>query len=115
MPAPPVADLFLVRRSSMQTVIDRIEAFGAGLFVRSRNIESRLTQSDVWRAFQEPVIVWVRNDEFDDASLQQLIGTLRGIPTVSLFRFSATRVTAQAARVVLEFWPETAIEGVPSA
>ena len=43
-----------------------IESFGAGVFVRSRNVESRLSEKDFHRAFSEPVILWFAPGEYQE-------------------------------------------------
>ncbi len=46
------------------SLLDRIEELGAGVFIRDRNVESRLQPEDFHRAYAEPVTLWVMPNRY---------------------------------------------------
>jgi hypothetical protein len=96
----------------MLSVLQELEKFGGGVFLTHRGTDSRVTEAELWRAFEEPVVVWVHGESFDDSALDRLVPIARRFPQIQRFRFTSTRVTRDGARRLYEFWPNIAIEGV---
>ncbi|MEY2564203.1 MAG: hypothetical protein QOH88_2396 [Verrucomicrobiota bacterium] len=96
----------------MREVHQQLEQLGVGVFIRDRAWQSRLTEAEFWRAYEEPIIVWVRSDDFDDTSVESLIPLLRKFPHIRELRFGGTRVTASGVEKLLVEWPDVKIEGV---
>jgi hypothetical protein len=96
----------------MSSVLQELESFGGGVFLTHQGIDSRVTESDLWRAFEQPVIVWVHGETFDDLALERLVPVARRFPHIQRFRFTSTRVTKDGVRRLYEFWPDIPIEGV---
>jgi hypothetical protein len=94
------------------SVIQELESFGGGVFATNLGIESRLTEAELWRAFEEPVVIWIHGNLFDDSKLERLVELARKFPNVRRFRFTSTRFTIQGARRLGEFWPNIPIDGV---
>jgi hypothetical protein len=90
----------------------QLQALGVGIFVRKRASETRLRVEDMWRAYNERVIVWVRRDDFGDDDVFRLIELLRELPDIATLRFSGTALTNVGVRRVKDFWPDASIEGV---
>ena len=96
----------------MSSVLQELESFGAGIFLTHQGIDSRVTETELWRAFEEPVVVWAHGESFDDSALQRLIAVARRFPLIQRFRFTSTRVTPDGVRRLYEFWPDIPIEGI---
>jgi hypothetical protein len=99
----------------MSSVIQELESFGGGVFLTRQGVDSRVTESDLWRAFQQPVVIWVHGTQFDDAGLESLVGVARRFPHIRRFRFTSTRVTRDGVRRLYEYWPDIPIEGVAAS
>jgi hypothetical protein len=61
----------------MPSMLHELRSFGAGVFLTDRGVDSRVTESDLWRAFEQPVIVWVHGEAFDDSYLERLVPIAR--------------------------------------
>jgi hypothetical protein len=96
----------------MASLIEQLESFGGGVFVTHLGHDSRVTEAELWRAFEEPVVVWVHGKSFDDSGLERLVELARKFPHIRRFRFTSTGVTADGVRKLYEFWPDIPIEGV---
>jgi hypothetical protein len=95
----------------MASVIKDLESFGAGIFVTHQGVDTRLSESDLWRAFEEPVIVWSHEKSFDDLDVERLIEILKKLPRIQGFRFTSAKISAENVRRLRDFWPEVSIEG----
>ena len=89
-----------------------MESFGGGVFLTHQGVDSRVMESEVWRAFEEPVVVWVHGEAFDDSGLERLVSIARQFPHIRRFRFTSTRVTPEGVRRLYEFCPDVPIDGV---
>jgi len=98
----------------MSSVIQDAERLGAGIFVTARGIDMRLAEADLWRAFEEPVLIWAHGPDCNDASLEQLIALIQKIPDIQRFRLTSTAVTQRGIQRIRDFWPEIPIEGITS-
>lgn len=96
----------------MPEVHQKLEELGVGIFIRDRAWESRLRESEFWRAYEEPVVVWARSDGFDDSSVDTLIPLLRKFPHIRELRFGGTRVTRSGLEKLRAEWPEVRVKGV---
>ena len=96
----------------MLSVIQELESFGGGVFLTHQGVDSRVTESDLWRAFEQPVVIWVHGAQFDDSTLERLVGVARRFPHIRRFRFTSTRVTPDGVRRLYEHWPDIPIDGV---
>ena len=93
----------------MSDVREQLEQIGAGVFIRDRAWESRLTAADFWRAYEERVIIWVRSDDSADSHVEALAPLLRKFPQITELRFGGTRVTPGGVdRLRLE-WPQVRV------
>jgi hypothetical protein len=97
---------------SMSSTIQDLENLGAGVFLTDKGIDSRVTEADLWRAFEEPVVIWVHGASFDDSRLERLITASRRFPHIRRFRFTSTGLTPTGVRHLYEIWPSVPIEGV---
>ena len=93
-------------------MIEELESFGGGVFLTHQGVDSRVTEAELWKAFEQPVLIWVHGDSFDDSGLERLVAAARRFPHIRRFRFTSTRVTSLGARRLYEFWPDIPIEGV---
>jgi hypothetical protein len=96
----------------MSSVIHELESLGGGVFLTRQGVDSRVAESELWRAFEQPVVIWVHGDQFDDTDLERLVRVARRFPHIRRFRFTSTRVTPDGVRKLYEFWPDIPIEGV---
>lgn len=48
----------------MSSALQDLEKFGGGVFLTRNGIDSRVTEAELWRAFEEPVVVWVHGEVF---------------------------------------------------
>jgi hypothetical protein len=96
----------------MSPVLQELESLGGGVFLTRGGVDSRVMESELWRAFEEPVVVWVHGEAFDDSRLKRLVPIARRFPHIRRFRFTSTRVTSEGVRKLYEFWPDIPIEGV---
>lgn len=96
----------------MSSVIQELESLGVGVFLTHQGVESRVTEPELWRTFEQPVVIWVHGAQFGDSGLERLIGIVRKLPHIRRFRFTSTRVTPDGVRRLYEYWPDIPIEGV---
>jgi len=59
-----------------------IETLGAGIFIRDRNVESRLSDVDFHRAFTEPVVVWMTPTEYKEEKMPALLDAAKRLGAV---------------------------------
>ena len=97
----------------MTSLLQDLESFGGGVFLTRRGVDSRVTEATIWRAFEEPVLLWVHGEVFDDSGLGRLIEIARRFPHIRRFRFTSTRVTPEGVQRLYEVWPDIPIDGVP--
>ncbi len=89
-----------------------IEALGAGIFIREKNVESRLEESDFHRAFREPVIVWFAPGEWREDMIDAVLTFSKRLHSIHRFRFPNICVPqAILGRIQVEF-PDSVVEGV---
>ena len=98
----------------MNAAIQELESLGAGVFLTGHGIDSRVTEAEVWKAFEQPVLIWVHGESFGDSDLERLVIAARKFPHIRRFRFTNTRTTLLGVRRLYEFWPDIPIEGVAS-
>lgn len=82
------------------------------MFLTHNGVDSRLSESELWRAFERPVVVWVHGAQFDDSGLDRLVEVARHFPHIRRFRFTNTRVTPEGVRRLYEHWPHIPVEGI---
>ena len=97
----------------MTSLLQDLEIFGVGVFLTRRGVDSRVTETTLWRAFEEPVVLWMHGDSFDDSGLGRLIEIARRFPHIRRFRFTSTRVTPEGVQRLYEVWPDIPVDGVP--
>lgn len=97
---------------NVSSVIAEPEGIGGGVFRTHRGVESRIAVSELWRAFEQPVLVWVHGERFDDSGVEGLVAIAKAFPHLRRFRFTSTRVTADGVRRLREFWPDIPIDGL---
>lgn len=86
-----------------------LQGLGANLYRFERG-EVLIDLTDAWRAFREPVKVWVRSDRFGDDEVERLISLLEPVPLIRSFCFSGTRVTRSGVKRIRTVWPLAGIE-----
>ena len=94
----------------MPSLIQNLEGIGGGVFVTKQGTDIRLGESDFWRAFEEPVIVWVHGKAINDAELEQLIEISKRFPKLQSFRFTNTQIPKYSVERLRELWPGIRIE-----
>jgi hypothetical protein len=92
--------------------LPRIEAFGAGVFVRSRNVESRLSGKDFHRAFSEPVILWFAPGEYQEEKVGSVLDVAKKLHAIQVFRFPNASVPTEILRRIRQEYPSARVEGV---
>ena len=97
---------------SAPTLIQALAKLGAGVFVTTRGVESRLGEADFWRAFEEPVIIWAHGHAFDDPALDRLLELVQKFPHLRRFRFTSGGVRRSDLWKFYERWPNIPIKGV---
>jgi len=92
----------------------RVETQGAGVFIRDRNVYSRLTDVDFHRAFSEPVVIWLTPFEYKEERLDALLDAVKKLHSIQRFRFPNVAIPARIfSRICAEF-PEAKIDGMKS-
>jgi hypothetical protein len=90
----------------------QIEALGAGVFIRNRNSEARLQEENFYRAFGEPVVVWIAPGEFREEKMDALLDAAKKLHAVQRFRFPNVSVSERVLVRIRSEFPNAAIEGV---
>ena len=78
----------------------------------TRGVDTRLAEADLWRAFEEPVIIWAHGEACDDAGLDSLVELARKFPHIRRFRFTSSRVTRIGIQKIYDTWPDISVDGV---
>ena len=107
-----MAQLFSLGHMSAPSLIQDLEKLGAGVFVTTRGVDTRLGEADLWRAFEEPVVIWAHDHTFDDAGLDSLVELARKFPHIRRFRFTSSRVTRSGVQKIYDTWPDISVDGV---
>lgn len=94
----------------MPSLIQNLEGIGGGVFVTKQGVDTRLSESDFWRAFEEPVIIWVHGKSINDAELEQLIDVSKRFPKLQSFRFTNTKISKNSVERLLKLLPSIRIE-----
>ena len=94
----------------MPSLIQDLERVGGGVFVTKQGVDTRLGESDIWRAFEEPVIVWVHGKSITDTELEQLIEISKRFPKLHSFRFTNTQTQKFSVERLQELWPGIRVE-----
>jgi hypothetical protein len=94
----------------MPTFLDELRSMGAGVFLSARGIDSRVEEQDLWRAFEQPVILWAHGRDFDVPDADRLIELVRKIPHIQRFRFTSGVISRLAVSRLRETWPEVPID-----
>ena len=89
----------------------QIESLGAGVFIRDRNIESRLLEADFHRAFSEPVVVWFTPTEYQERTIELVLDASKRLHAVQCFRFPNICVSAHILDRIRSEFPTALIEG----
>jgi hypothetical protein len=58
---------------NVSSVIAELEGIGGGVFLTRRGVESRIAVPELWRAFEQPGLVWVHGEQFDDSGVEGLV------------------------------------------
>ena len=98
-----------------RTPRQQIEALGAGVFIRDRNIESRLTEEGFHRAFSEPVILWIFPGEFQEHKMPEIFDAVRKFCSIQCFRFPNSEVSNAVLDSIRRDFPSARIEGVKNS
>ena len=96
----------------MSSLIQKLEGLGGGVFLTEQGVDSRVTEANLWRAFKEPVVIWVHGESFDDSCLDLFVEIASKFPHIRHFRFTSTRVTSNTIARLGVFWPGVPVEGV---
>jgi hypothetical protein len=97
---------------STSTLKQKIEGIGAGVFIRDRAVESRLTESDFHRAFREPVIVWFTPQEYKKDQIDAVLDAAKKLHAVQCFRFPNVSVPSRILDRIRSEFPNTKVTGV---
>jgi hypothetical protein len=97
---------------SATSLIQDLGKLGAGVFVTVRGVETRLGEADLWRGFEEPVVIWAHGHAFDDAGLDSLLELAQKFPHIRRFRFTSGGVRRSDLWKFYERWPNIPVEGV---
>src|SRR5688572_29472026 len=89
-----------------------IESLGIGVFVRRRNVESRLSEKDFHRAYTEPGIVWISPGEYQEEKIESVIEAAKKFYAVQCFRFPNVRVSVAVLDRIRGDFPKARVEGV---
>jgi hypothetical protein len=89
-----------------------IEALGAGVFIRDRNVESRLSDLDFHRAFTEPVVIWMMPTEYREEKMMAVLDAAQRLCEIQCFRFPNVRVPAAILTRIRMDFPKARVEGV---
>lgn len=89
-----------------------VEGFGAGVFVRRRNAETRLQEEDFHLAFTEPVLIWFTPTEYREEKIEEVLAAAKKFHSVRRFRFPDVRVPASVVARIRADFPTARIEGI---
>jgi hypothetical protein len=98
----------------MSSVKQQIEAFGAGVFIRNRNTETRLTEDNFHRAYSEPVLIWFTPGNYQESWVEPLLDQLVKLHKIQRFRFPNVAVSKRIINRIKGEFPAVVIEGVKS-
>ena len=90
----------------------QIEELGAGVFIRDRNIESRLAETDFHRAYSEPVIIWISPRKYKEEKMPALFDSARKLFSIQCFRFPNSEVSDVVIDRIRSDFPNARIEGM---
>ncbi len=93
------------------SLLDRIEELGAGVFIRDRNVESRLQPEDFHRAYAEPVTLWVMPNRYLEGSMPALVQAARELRDVRVIRFPNVPLSDAVMALLNDSFPSVRIEG----
>ena len=97
---------------STLTPKQQFEVAGAGVFVRDRNIESRLSDEEFHRAFSERITIWFTPGDYQAGKVGLAFDAAKKFHAVQLFRFPSVHVQELVlARIRSEF-PNAKVEGL---
>lgn len=99
-----------MRTVTMPTLIEELERLGGGVFFTHKGIASRLSEAEMWLAFEEPVMVWVQGQTFTNSEIEQLVKIAKKIPHIQRFRFTGTAITEKSLSALRQNWPGVPIE-----
>lgn len=94
----------------MRTLLDELRTVGAGVFLTARGIDSRVEEQDLWRVFEQPVIVWAHCRDFDRPEADRLVELVSKIPHIRRFRFTNGLISRLAVARLREARPEVLIK-----
>ncbi len=97
---------------SVSSVIAELESIGGGVFLTHQGVDSRIPESELWRTFEQPILVWIHGEQFDDSGVEGLVAIAKRFPHLRGFRLTSTRVTADGVGRLREFWPDIPIDGL---
>jgi hypothetical protein len=96
----------------MKPSIQQFEALGAGLFIRTRNVESRVSEKDFHRAFSKPVIVWITPGDYQEDGMDSVLDVAKKLHAIQCFRFPNVRVSSHVLSRIRSEFPKARVEGV---
>jgi hypothetical protein len=94
----------------MASLIQELQSLGGGVFLTDHGIDSRVTEAELWRAFEQPVVIWMHGSSFDDSGLERLVAIAGKFPHIRRFRFTNTHLTPDGVRRLGELRPGIPIE-----
>ena len=89
-----------------------IETLGAGVFIRDRNVESRLSDVNFHRAFTEPVVIWMTPTEYKEEKIMAVLDAAQRLCEIQCFRFPNVRMPAEILARIRRDFPKAKVEGV---
>jgi hypothetical protein len=90
----------------------KMETLGAGVFIRDRNVESRLSEKDFHRAFTEPGVIWMTPAEYKEEKIAAVLDAAKKLHAIQCFRFPNVRVPDAILGRIRSDFPQARVEGV---
>ena len=78
----------------------------------SRGVDTQIGESDLWRTFQEPVVIWAHGHAFNDPGLDRLLELAQKFPHIRRFSFTSGGVRRSDLWKFYEKWPNIPVEGI---
>src|ERR1700722_4130416 len=97
----------------MPSFIQRLKQLGAGVFITNRGVDSRLGDADFWRAFEEPVIVWIHGGNIDIDRMSKVLRLTQKLPNIKRFRFTGGAIDPGVINQIRKKWPDLRMEFAP--
>ena len=94
----------------MPSLIEELEKLGGGVFFTHKGNACKLSEAEMWLAFEEPVMVWVRGEAFKNCDIDRLVEIAKQFPQIQGFRFTGTSISEKSFLTLRQHWPGVPIE-----